>query len=1044
MKQNYCAFCAAKLTDDVCEYCGKSITDYHAAPHWLLPGTVLGGKYEVGAVLGEGGFGITYIGHDNVLDVKVAIKEYFPSGVVNRNNTSSMEISALVGDTQANFEKGKQGFLSEARTLAKFSNEQSIVSVRDFFEENNTAYIVMEYLEGTDLKDYIHQKGKVSFQEALKMLSPIMSSLSKIHNQGLIHRDISPANIMILKDGFVKLLDFGAARNVSGTDEKSLSVLLKPGFAPEEQYRSKGNQGAWTDVYALSATLYKMVTGVTPDDAMNRLFSDEVVSPTELNEQVTPEQSAVILKGMSIYQKDRYQTVEELQKACNDALESKNNNAVNTHTEPIEKTISKKSAQNTAVEKTINKKYSAVQPTSADIRQPVAEKIETPVSNPISQTPQQTNNKKAPKIWGLIGSIVAGLIALFNVSFLISDMADPTLQTGDYVKYIIEIVIFAAITIGCGYFYYPRVDKANLKPNKIALIASVVLTVVALILAFIGFVAFGSDLASNGDGEAFMAFAVLFAGTALYLGYFYYPRLEKKVRSKFFKVYGSAFAAIVVCFVLYTVFVTMSTVSIGDEKIKKNAETVEINADLLTDGDIEKLSQLKNLKELSLQACLLDDNDVAIIGNMTGLEKLSLVGNTDIKDITPLSNLTSLTFLNLELTGTVDVSCLSKLTNLTHLSISESKVKDVSVVKDLSKLEVFYMNNLENLDETTIKVPMGLIEFYCNNNGLTNIEFLRENIALNRVELSGNKITDISPLSTKPLSMVNVSGNQITDISPIAVTNFELKATDNQISDISCLKNTKAEFIFLSNNKISDISAFEANDGLRTLELKNNNIIDISALKDCFNISTLDLSENQITDISALATIDCLNNLDMRDNQISDITPLAQNQKFAESGPTIYLSNNKIVDLTPLSNFKNSDSIWLDDNLIEDVSPLASCTMLEHLSIKNNRISDLSALGDMANLNRVFAIGNPIVKIDGLNLSSERTGLSGEKYSSDSLLGGSILSLSYTEQIDWAAAKSLRIDDLRVYDIPARQRAAMDDLGYRTDYDSSKQEETNE
>ena len=1043
MKQNYCAFCAAKLTDDVCVYCGKSITDYHAAPHWLLPGTVLGGKYEVGAVLGEGGFGITYIGHDNVLDVKVAIKEYFPSGVVNRNNTSSMEISALVGDTQANFEKGKQGFLSEARTLAKFSNEQSIVSVRDFFEENNTAYIVMEYLEGIDLKDFIAQNGKMSFGLAISMLSPIMSSLSKIHNQGLIHRDISPANIMILNNRTVKLLDFGAARNVSGADEKSLSVLLKPGFAPEEQYRSKGNQGAWTDVYALSATLYKMVTGVTPDDAMNRLFSDEVVSPSELNGQITPEQSAVILKGMSIYQKDRYQTIEELQQACNDVLNGKN--TVNSQAEPIEKTISRKSVQNTVVEKTINKKSSPVKSSfSENVKQPVAEKPEAPVSNPIPQAPQQTNNKKSPKIWGLIGSIVAGLIALFNISFLISDMADPTLQTGDYVQYIIEIVIFAAIAIGCGYFYYPRVDKTNLKPNKIALITSIVLTVVALVLAFIGFVAFGSDLASNGDGEAFMAFAVLFAGPAVYLGYFYYPRLEKKVRSKYYKVYGSTLAAIIVCFVLYTVFVTMSSISIGDEKIKKNAETVEIAADLLTDGDIEKLSQLKNLKELSIKACFLDDSDVKVIGTMTGLEKLSLVGNTDIKDITPLSNLSNLTFLNLELTGVEDISCLSKLTELTHLSFSESKVKDVSVVKDLSKLEVFYMNNLENLDETTIKVPMGLIEFYCNNNGLTNIEFLRENIALNRVELSGNEITDISSLSTKPLSMVNVNGNKITDISPIAVTNFELRATDNQISDISCLKGTTAEFIFLSNNQISDISVFEANDGLRTLELKNNNIIDISALKDCFNISTLDLSGNQIADISAIATIDNLSNLDLRNNQIADISPLAQNQKFVDSEPTIYLSNNKIVDLTPLSNFKNCDSIWLDSNLIEDVSPLASCTMLEYLSIKNNRISDLSVLGGMANLNRVFAVGNPIVKIDGLNLSSERTGLSGEKYSSDSLLGGSILSISYTDKIDWAAAKSLRIDDLRVYDIPARQRAAMDDLGYRTNYDSSKQEETDE
>lgn len=191
--------------------------------------------------------------------------------------------------------------------------------------------------------------------------------------------------------------------------------------------------------------------------------------------------------------------------------------------------------------------------------------------------------------------------------------------------------------------------------------------------------------------------------------------------------------------------------------------------------------------------------------------------------------------------------------------------------------------------------------------------------------------------------------------------------------------------------------------------------------------------------------IDNLSNLDLRNNQIADISPLAENQKFIDSKPVIYLSNNKIADLTPLSNFKNSDSIWLDNNLIEDISPLTACTNLERLSIKYNRISDLSVLSGMANLNRVLAVGNPVIKIDGLNLSSKRTSaITGEKYSSDSLLGGSILSISYTDKIDWAMAKTLKIDDIRVYDIPPRQRAAMDDLGYRTNYDSSVQEETDE
>ena len=320
MNNDYCVYCMEPSSKGICTHCGKDQSDYHPAPHHLAPGTVLNNRYIVGAILGEGGFGITYIGRDMNLDMRVAIKEYYPSGMVNRNNTVSEDISVNVGSAGDAFEKGKTSFLAEARALAKFSDDSHTVSVRDFFSENNTAYIVMEYLEGITLKDYLDENGPLSFGQAFEILSPIMDSLTKIHATGIIHRDISPANIVIRKDGNVKLLDFGAARNVEGTDEKSLSILLKPGYAPEEQYRTKGDQGPWTDVYALSATMYKMVTGTTPDDAMNRLFSDDVLPPSSINPALSSEQDAVILKGMAIQKENRYQTVEALRAACADSL----------------------------------------------------------------------------------------------------------------------------------------------------------------------------------------------------------------------------------------------------------------------------------------------------------------------------------------------------------------------------------------------------------------------------------------------------------------------------------------------------------------------------------------------------------------------------------------------------------------------------------------------------------------------------------------------------------------------------------------------------
>ena len=311
---NYCPFCMNPIeeTASFCTKCGKNLQE-EAPAHHLLPGTVLHDKFLVGAALGEGGFGITYIGRDTLLDMRVAIKEYFPNGYVSRSNTASAGVSVSTGEQRRDFfDKGKERFLKEARILAKFSREPGVVEVRDFFEANNTAYIVMEYLSGETLKSHIRRNGPLTPEQTMALLSPVMNSLKKVHQQGLIHRDISPDNIMLLDDGGVKLLDFGAARNVSAEAQKSLSVMLKPGYAPEEQYRSKGNQGPWTDVYALSATIYKCITGITPDDSTQRAFSDELKTPTELGIPADPVFERALMRGLGIFQKDRYQTVDAL------------------------------------------------------------------------------------------------------------------------------------------------------------------------------------------------------------------------------------------------------------------------------------------------------------------------------------------------------------------------------------------------------------------------------------------------------------------------------------------------------------------------------------------------------------------------------------------------------------------------------------------------------------------------------------------------------------------------------------------------------------
>ncbi len=311
MKTCYCCMRTLNEIDTECPFCGNPI-NISVEPHHLVPGTVLSKRYLIGTAIGEGGFGITYIGKDNKLDVTVAIKEFYPSGYVNRSNTVSQSISLNATEERKRFfEKGLSRFMLEAKILAQFSNKHGIVNIHDCFEENNTAYIVMEYLDGETLKDYLIRTGTMSAEHTIKLLIPIMESLKAVHRQGLIHRDISPDNIMLLDDG-AKLLDFGAARNISSIENKSLSIVLKPGFSPEEQYRSRGEQGPWTDVYALCATMYKCITGITPDDATQRVHSDDLKSPSALGFEIDATVEKALMKGLSVLKNDRYQDINEL------------------------------------------------------------------------------------------------------------------------------------------------------------------------------------------------------------------------------------------------------------------------------------------------------------------------------------------------------------------------------------------------------------------------------------------------------------------------------------------------------------------------------------------------------------------------------------------------------------------------------------------------------------------------------------------------------------------------------------------------------------
>ena len=306
----YCFHCMKQMPDDAdtCPYCSNPVYR-EAGTHHLQPGTVLLGKYLIGKAIGEGGFGITYVGIDVNLELKIAVKEYYPKGYANRN-TATHEVTITVPTTgNSYYLRGKQKFLQEARTLAKFNREPNIVNVRDFFELNQTAYIIMDFVSGKTLKQYINENGKIAPDQLLKWFIPLLKALDRVHSGGLIHRDISPDNIL-LEDGKLVLIDFGASRDT--TTDVSLSVILKPGYAPGEQYYSHGNQGPWTDIYALCATMYKCLTGVTPPESSSRMFEDTLQAPSELGISLPTAMEAALMRGLSNRYQERQQNITEL------------------------------------------------------------------------------------------------------------------------------------------------------------------------------------------------------------------------------------------------------------------------------------------------------------------------------------------------------------------------------------------------------------------------------------------------------------------------------------------------------------------------------------------------------------------------------------------------------------------------------------------------------------------------------------------------------------------------------------------------------------
>lgn len=280
----------------------------------LKESTIIHNRYEIQKMIGNGGFGITYIALDLELKQRVVIKEYFPWTLADRNVEAEEYRPVVIEDKRAVklYQKGKKDFIAEARRMSELFDVQAIVKILDYFEENDTAYLVMEYIQGITLEEYLEcREVPMDFAQAWTRIKPIVEALEQVHKKGLIHRDINPSNLIVTEDGSLRLIDFGAARRYLD-NEKTMTILVKRGYAPPEQYAKKEKQGPWTDVYAVCATLYEMVTGVRPEPSIHRMVKDELYLPSSYGVVITPEEEQALAKGLEPDSKKRIRNMREL------------------------------------------------------------------------------------------------------------------------------------------------------------------------------------------------------------------------------------------------------------------------------------------------------------------------------------------------------------------------------------------------------------------------------------------------------------------------------------------------------------------------------------------------------------------------------------------------------------------------------------------------------------------------------------------------------------------------------------------------------------
>lgn len=787
-----CECCLSEIESEPCRFCGFEKAGAREEVGVLAAGSVLLGKYIVGKVIGKGGFGITYLAYDIKNEKKVAIKEYYPSALAARGG-DGCTVVMTDSEEAAVFKNGIEKFYEEASLVSRFNGNPAIVSVYEFFYENDTAYFVMELLDGCTLKSYIAKYGVLSPEEALFIADNVSGALIIAHSINVLHRDISPDNIMICRDGNIKLIDFGAARQVLADNPKSMSVILKQGFAPLEQYQKRGKQGPWTDIYSFGATLYYALTQDCLDDPMTRMDDDAEFLSNKYD--IEGQLWEVIEHSLELRIADRYQDAFELRNALR---------KINYAPKPIVLPEDKREeapaqAENTAdsgaqtakeeLPKTVQTvRENNVQPTAVTVQETSA------IAQAQTEVPKNKNKAKIIGIASAAAVVAVGGI-ITAVAMLSSGGGEIPTSGGNAAYYSEE----AAVTTT------PKETEKNSKTTAKTTAKTTKKTT-------------AKTTAAPTEGKT-----------------------TTTTTTTTTKVTTTTTTTAKVTTPTTTTKATTTTTKPVTEAPAKDvviagrsysADTTEIKLE----GAGLKNSDIKNLKDLKkLTIVIINDNnisDLSVFSEMSWLEGL-WINNNSVSDLTPLKNLKNLKYLSAEDNNISSLSPLSGTRNLEQLWCGGNPISDLS----------------------PISKNKGMIYLGVSRCNISSLSALSGMTDLERFYATDNNISDISPLkNTKKLREFFIDRNPVTDLSPISgnknMVNMGMAGCN--IGSLSALSGmTKLEELYAFACGLTDLSPLKKCVSLRHLDIKYNYFSDVSPLAQCNEISFLVLSGNQCADKEA-------------------------------------------------------------------------------------------------------------------------------------------------------------------------------------------------